>query len=308
MQRLHRIMLTMLIGTTCGCASSSQKQEHFSSPNAAVDSFITAVRANNNEQLKHILGSEGDALLSSGDEVADQAGRAKFLEAYDQKHELVEGDAADEPYTLTVGDSDWPFPIPIVKGKHGWYFDTAEGKDEILNRRVGRNELSTIQVCMAIVDAEHEYAERDPQGTGLPVYAAKILSDPGTKDGLYWPTAEGEKDSPLGELVAEASAEGYKAKRNEQGQPAPYHGYHYHILKSQGADAPGGARDYNVEGKMIGGFGVVAWPDQYGNSGIMTFIVNQDGVVYQKDLGPQTADLVKSMSAFDPGPGWKRVE
>src|SRR6476661_8937090 len=171
MRRCHYITLMMLVGTACGCASTEKKQEHFSSPNAAVDSFVTALRANDDPQLKHILGGDGDALLSSGDEVADQQGRTKFLEAYDKKHVLVEGDEADEPYTLTVGDSDWPFPIPIVKGKSGWYFDTAEGKDEILNRRIGRNELSTIQVCLAIVDAQREYARRDPCSTGLPVYA-----------------------------------------------------------------------------------------------------------------------------------------
>jgi len=227
---------------------------------------------------------------------------------YDDKHELVEGSEPDAPYTLLVGESSWPFPIPVVKGKSGWYFDTAEGKDEILNRRIGRNELSAIQVCLAIVDAQREYARRDPAGTGLPVYAEKFNSDPGTRNGLYWPAKEGEEKSPLGELVAKASEEGYKSARNESGEQVPYHGYHYRILTSQGQSAPGGARDYIVEGKLIGGFGVVAWPDQYGNSGIMTFITNQDGVVYQKDLGPSTPKLAESMAAFDPGEGWKKAE
>jgi hypothetical protein len=306
MQRVSYIALFMLVSTGCGCSSVSS-QTHFASPAEAVDSFVSALRANDDTQLKKILGPEADEVLSSGDQVADQEGREKLLALYDARHELVEGKEPDAPCTLLVGETGWPFPIPVVMGKDGWYFETAEGNDEILNRRIGRNELSAIQVCLAIVDAQREYAQRDPTGVGLPIYAQKFKSDPGTKDGLFWPVNDGEDPSPLGELVAKASQEGYKASQ-QSGQRVPYHGYHYRILTSQGAGAPGGARDYVMSGKLLGGFAVVAWPDQYGNSGVMTFITNQDGVVYQKDLGTNTQKLAESMTSFDPGDGWKKAE
>lgn len=275
----------------------------FASPEAAAQVLADAARTDNTPQLLAIFGSEGKEIISTGDEVADRQGRQKFAKLYEEKHTIE--DAAANQKTLVISDSDWPFPVPIVRdGKH-WYFDSAAGKEEILDRRIGRNELSAIQVCQAIADAQKEYAIRNPSGGGLHEYAQKFASDPGERNGLFWPTDPGEEPSPLGELAAAASAEGYV--RRETG-PTPYHGYYYRILTAQGSNAPGGAMDYLVEGKMALGFAVVAYPAEYGNSGIMTFIMGDEGVVYQKDLGPDTPKLVPAMNLFDPGPGWQKVE
>ena len=199
---------------------------------------------------------------------------------------------------------------PYRKDGQKWRFDTKAGKQEILARRIGRNELSTIQTCLVYVDAQHEYARKDRDKNGLLEYAQKFRSSPGKEDGLYWDTREGEEESPLGPLVAEAVKEGYGRKTGKQiaGQPTPYHGYYYRILKAQGKSAPGGAYDYVVNGKMIGGFALVAYPAQYGNSGIMTFIVNQDGAVYQKNLGKNTAKIAQAMESFDPDKTWKKTQ
>jgi hypothetical protein len=213
----------------------------------------------------------------------------------------LEGDGSQ---TLIIGNDDWPFPIPLVNKGGKWQFDTKAGLDEILRRRIGRNELAAIQVSLAYVQAQNEYASLDPTGLGPHVYAQRIVSRPGKRDGLYWATAEGEQASPLGELAAEASAEGYKTGNT----PIPYYGYYYRILTRQGAHAPGGAYDYLAKGKMIGGFALVAYPAQYGNSGIMTFIVNQDGTVFQKDLGPQSDKLARKIEAFDPDSTWAKVD
>jgi len=211
-----------------------------------------------------------------------------------------------------VGKDDFPFPIPIVKKGQLWFFDTQAGKEEILNRRIGRNELSTIQACLAYVDAQREYARRDREAGSLMEYAQRFASSPGKKDGLYWETKEGESPSPLGPLVAQAVKEGYKKKEDEKqakGQTLiPYHGYYYKILKAQGNNAPGGAYDYVVKGKMIGGFAMVAYPAQYGVSGVMTFVVNHDGVVYEKDLGKETEKIASAMKKFDPDKTWKKAE
>jgi hypothetical protein len=209
--------------------------------------------------------------------------------------------------TLVIGKDDWPFPIPLKKVDDRWRFDTAAGKEEILNRRIGQNELSTIQTMLAFVDAQGDYAEFQRQRSGMPEYAQRILSTPGKMDGLYWPSAEGEPQSPLGPLVAAARAAGYRKSAKAE-EPSPYHGYFYKVLTGQGPNAPGGAIDYIVNGRMIGGFGLVAWPARYGDSGVMTFMVNHDGVVYQKNLGPQTAKLAPTISRFDPDPSWQKVE
>ena len=206
---------------------------------------------------------------------------------------------------LQTGKDEWPFPIPLVKENDRWRFDTSAGKEEIINRRIGRNELDVIQVCLAIVDAEREYYQRDPDGDKLLQYAQKFISTKGKRDGLYWETKPDEQPSPLGPLVAQARGEGYKGAA---GKPIPYHGYYYKILTGQGKDAPGGAYDYLVKGKMMGGFGMVAYPAQYGSSGIMTFIVNHDGVVYQKDLGANTASVAQSMTKFNPDKTWTAVK
>jgi hypothetical protein len=288
-----------------GCASSGE-QKRFNSPQAAVDSLVAALRANDTAKLKQIFGPESGEIVSSGDPVADQNQAKKFLAAYDQRHRLEEQPGGAT--SLLIGNGDWPFPVPIVKLDDKYVFDTLAGKDEILNRRIGRNELDTEQVCLAIIDAQREYAQRRPMGGDLPEYAQKLISDPGKRNGLYWSTKEGEAPSPLGPLAAEASDEGYAAAvaaRAAGSGPQPYHGYYYRLLTSQGPSAPGGPSEYLVGGHLIGGFGVVAYPAQYGNSGIMTFMTNHDGVIYQRDLGPNTAQIAKSMTAFDPGAGWK---
>jgi hypothetical protein len=287
-----------------GCAN--HRQVAFASPEEASQALVAALRPKNPDRLREVLGRRIDDLISSGDEVADEQQRERLLKAYDEKHAVVR--EPDGRATLQIGNGDWPMPIPIVERRNGWQFDTKAGQDEILNRRIGRNELSTIQVCLAIADAQREYAGLDRDGDGLLEYAEKVLSDPGQKNGLYWPTDESEPPSPLGPLVAEAQEEGYAKARSEAGKPNPYHGYHFRLLRAQGPHAPGGEQKYVVRGNMIGGFGVVAYPAEYGNSGVKTFIVNQDGVVYERDLGRGTARKAKAMTEFDPGPGWVKAE
>jgi hypothetical protein len=249
--------------------------------------------------LVRVLGPGSSEIVSSGDPVADASTRKRVVEAYEAKHQVaMEG--ADKA-VLILGPDDWPFPIPLMRKDGTWAFDTAAGREEILARRIGRNELSTIQASLAYVDAQNEYAEKGVAGSG--VYAQRVISRPGQKDGLYWPTQSGEADSPLGELVAAATAEGYRAGE----RPIPYHGYYYKILTRQGPNAPGGALDYIVRGKMIGGFGLLAYPAEYGNSGIMTFLVNHQGTVYQKDLGPNTERLANQIKSFNPDGSWQRV-
>jgi hypothetical protein len=280
-------------------ATGALAQVRYSSPEEAATALIAAAKADDPRGLVRVLGSGSDAIVASGDRVADAATRKRVVEAYDAKHQVaMEG--ADKA-VLVIGQEEWPFPIPLVRKDGAWAFDTAAGREEILARRIGRNELSAIQTCLAYVDAQHEYAEKGVAGSG--VYAQRVVSRPGRKDGLYWSTQSGEADSPLGEFMAAATAEGYRAGE----RPIPYHGYYYKILTWQGAKAPGGALNYVVRGKMIGGFALVAYPAEYGNSGIMTFVVNHQGVVYQKDLGRNTTRLAGGMSAFNPDGTWQRV-
>jgi Protein of unknown function (DUF2950) len=268
-----------------------------------VKALIDAARKNDMKGILEILGSDAKSILESGDPVADNEGRERFVKSYDEANKLVKSGEAQ--MVLEVGKDEWPFLILLVKKSNGWRFDTKEGKEEIINRRIGRNELDVIQVSLAIVDAEREYYQRDPDGDKLLQYAQKLISTKGKRDGLYWETKPNEQPSPLGSLVARARAEGYKGAG---GKPVPYHGYYYKLLTGQGKDASGGAYDYLVQGKMIGGFGVVAYPAQYGSSGIMTFIVNHDSVVYQKDLGPKTASVAQSMTKFNPDKTWTAVK
>jgi hypothetical protein len=213
----------------------------------------------------------------------------------------------EKKVVLYVGNRDWPFPIPIVKDGENWFFNTKAGKQEVLNRRIGRNELNTIQVSLAYVDAQREYALKSRDRGGLLEYAHKFVSEKEKKDGLCWEVKEGEEESPLGPLAAKAAWEGYTRKKSGD-KPSPYHGYYYKILKAQGEKAPGGAYDYVVKGKMIGGFALVAYPAEYGNSGVMTFVVNHEGVVYQKDLGKETEKIVSALKKYDPDKTWKKVE
>jgi hypothetical protein len=272
--------------------------KRFASPDAAMQAFVAAVRAGDTKSLAAILGSGARPLLSSGDPVADRRNRETFVRSYDAAHELVtNGNVA----TLHVGDDQWAFPIPVVKDGDRWRFDARQGREELLARRIGRNELYTMQTCLAYVDAQREYYAEDRDGNGILEYARQFASTPGKRDGLYWPAAKGQPPSPLGELVTRARAEGYQRKG---AGPTPFHGYVYRILTAQGPAARDGAYEYVTNGHMIAGFALVAFPAQYGVSGVMTFLVNHEGVVYQKDLGPKTRALALVMRTFDPDGTW----
>ncbi len=281
------------------CAAAAQRS--FDSPEAGAAALADAVRSNDSAALRAIFGS--GKLVSSGDPVADAASRAAFLVAYTQGHRIVPDGRQAE---LRLGEQAWPMPIPLVQGPAGrWRFDTRRGETEVLSRRIGRNELAAIQVCLAIVDAQREFAARDSDGDGLREYATKMMSTAGQRDGLYWPTAADEALSPLGPMLAAAAQDGYLSPNT--GSLEPYQGYFYKILTRQGADAVGGSYDYVVDGQMVGGFAVLAWPARYAASGIMSFIVNQDGRVYQKNLGHKTSAVTTALSSFNPDASWKRV-
>jgi hypothetical protein len=286
-------------------ATRSVKQKNFASPEEAVRALIDAVRASDKKELRAILGKEGIGLISSGDKVEDETGRERFAKAYDEKNSIQRATA--DKVLLYVGNHEWPLPIPIVKKGDAWLFDTKAGKEEILNRRIGRHELNVIEVLKEYVDAQREYASKDWDGDRMLEFAQKLGSEQGKKDGLYWEVKEGQQESPFGPLVAKAAMEGY-GKKKGGGILEPYHGYYYRILTAQGKDAKGGAYNYIVDGKMILGFAVVAYPAKYGSSGIMTFVVNQEGVVYQKNLGKDTAKLAAAMKEFNPDSTWKKVE
>ena len=281
--------------------TAATAQQSFKTPEEAVETLVTALRAGDSKALNAILGPGAEQIISSGDPVEDENTRKLFLTNYDVKHSVQA--SGDKPATLLIGPDDYPFAIPLAKKGDSWMFDTVAGRVEVLARRIGRNELAAIQVCLAYYDAQYEYAETMPKVDDMAVYAQRIVSRPGKKDGLYWPTAEGEPPSPLGDAVADATRRGYRA-----GSGAPYHGYYYKILTRQGPKASGGAHDYIVDGKMIGGFALIAWPAEYGNSGITTFLINHDGVVYQKDLGENTSKVASGVTAFNPRDGWKKVE
>jgi hypothetical protein len=290
---LSGIMAVLLLST------ASQAQQSYRAPEDAAAALAAAVKSGPSDILK-VLGRAADDIVSSGDEVADAASRQRFTSMYDARHSIkAEG---NKKATLILGADDFPFPIPLVNTKAGWEFDTDEGRIEVLYRRIGRNELDAIQTALAYVDAQNEYADKD-RGEGAGVYAQRIVSTPGKKDGLFW--RDDADPSPLGALAAQASAEGYKT---DEGGPTPYHGYYFRILKAQGSDAPGGALNYVVKGKMIGGFALIAWPAEYGNSGVVTFLVNHTGTVYQKDLGTRTDFVAKRVALFDLDQTWKKVD
>lgn len=277
-------------------------QMSFESPQAGVSALVEAVKANDQEALRAILGPRSRKLISSGDEVADAQNREAFIKAYSDANKVVlDGDARA---TLMIGKDEWPLPIPLVKSGVRWHFDARQGEKEILARRIGANELAAIQVCLAIVDAEHEYAMQAGAKGKVPHYAARFMSTPGDRDGLYWETKAGETPSPLGPLLAAAATEGYA--KSDARPLAPYHGYYYKLLTSQGPNAPDGAYDYMVKDKMIGGFAVLAYPARYAASGVMSFMVSHDGVVYEKDLGRGTNALAAEITSFDPDRSWKK--
>ena len=290
-----------VVALLCASTSVATAQQAFKTPEEAATALVGAAKSGDMKAITTVLGPDGDDIVSSGDEVADAATRAKFVTAYDAKHTIaMEGDSKA---IMVIGPDDFPLPIPIIRKDGQWRFDTAAGREEILFRRIGENELDAIQSALAYVDAQDEYAEKDRTGAGINTYAQRIISQPEKKDGLYWPTSQGEDPSPLGELIAEATKQGYRVG----GGRTPFHGYYFKILTRQGPAASGGEADYVVNGKMIGGFALVAYPAEYRNSGVMTFIVNHAGTVFQKDLGPNTAQLAERMTSFNPDKSWQAV-
>jgi Protein of unknown function (DUF2950) len=287
--------------TACFPARSmaqQQAQRIFSSPEDASNALLSAARNNDERAALDILGPDGKQIISSGDATEDARARANFVEKYQQMHRLVK--EPDGTTTLYIGAENWPTPIPLVNKNNSWYFDTEAGKKEILYRRIGQNEISTIRVCQELAAAEKEYYSAHHE------YAQKLISDEGLHNGLYWKAADGEPLSPIGPLVASAVAEGYR--KDQAGAPTPFHGYYYRILTQQGKKAQGGAKNYIAKGKMTDGFAFVAYPAEYRSSGVMTFLVGNDGVVYQKDLGKKAGVLAKAMKQFDPDSYWEKAE
>jgi hypothetical protein len=294
------IALALVLGTHAVSFATAHGRR-FESWDDAVNALVSAVRAGDRTALVAILGRDARSLVSSGDDVQDRQRFQQFVSAYDEKHWLEGGGGRVRLY---VGEDDFPFPIPLVPDGPWWRWDAAAGRDEMLGRRIGRNELNALQACLAYVDAQREYFAEDRDGNDLLEYAQRIRSRPGMRDGLYWETRPGAPPSPLGPLVAQARSEGYRAR---EAGPAPYHGYLFRILTAQGPDAADGAYDYIVNGRMIGGFALVAFPARYGDSGVMTFIVSHDGVIYQKNLGADTARVAGAMTSFNPDRSWDRI-
>ncbi|MFA6957268.1 MAG: DUF2950 domain-containing protein [Thermoanaerobaculia bacterium] len=292
------VALTIAIASP-SFAATTPKGKSYSTPEKAVDAFVGAVRNYNLKTLVSIFGKGSESLFETGDPVADKNQRELFLKLYDEKHAIVP--QGDGRRVLTAGNSGWPVPMPIVKTGSKWAFDSAAGIEELINRRVGRNELMAIQTCLAAADAQREYYSRDRDGDGILEYAQKSRSTIGMHNGLFWPVEPGEPLSPLGEFAAAASDEGYSPASDA------YHGYHYKFLFAQGPAAEGGSYDYLARDNQIGGFAILAYPASYGDSGVMTFILSHAGAVYQRDLGEQTATEVAKITTYDPGQGWTRV-
>lgn len=297
---LLALVMVLAMGVPVLAASAKTSQKSFGSPEEAMKSLVVALKDNDEKNLLAILGPGSREIVSSGDPVADKAGREQFVKLYEEKMVIEGADSGKAVFSL--GNEGYPYPIPLVKSRNAWRFDVKAGKEELLNRRIGRNELKAIDVMHAYVEAQREYAAKDRDGDGAWEFARKIRSTPGKKDGLYWSAKEGEEESPLGPLAAKAADEGYS-----KGNTALY-GYRYKILQAQGPNAEGGAFNYVVNGKMVLGFALVAYPAQYGASGIMTFIVNQNGEVFQKNLGKNTARAITKMLQYDPDKTWKKVE
>ncbi len=294
------VSLVALALLAAGCAGKKEEAAGFATPEAAVAALVAAFEKDDTAEIAKLLGPGTEDLLSSGDPVADKADRADFLARYQAKNSLA---ADGDRMLLTVGDNEWPLPIPLVQRDGKWVWDGAAGADEVIYRRVGENELGAIDVMYGYVNAQNAYASEGRDGDPAGIYALKLHSDEGLHNGLYWPTAEGETPSPAGPFVAGAAEEGYAAGKGG----TPYHGYYYRMLYAQGANANGGAREYFKDGVLTEGFAGIAWPADYGASGVMTFIVNQDGVVFQKDLGEDTATVVDTIQKFDPDATWTAI-
>jgi Protein of unknown function (DUF2950) len=295
--------LLLLGAAAIGRPTLAAAAKAFGTPEAATEALVAATRTGKVSNVLAVLGSGANGLLGSGDPVADAAGLQHFVELYDQRHRLEAPSKTSR--SLVLGTDDWPFPIPLVKGKSGWSFDAKAGQAEILARRIGQNELDAIQVCLGYFNAQGDYRARNPERADVPHYADRLISSPGKRNGLYWPAGKEEAESPMGPAVGGARQAGYAL---EHGKQTPYHGYLYKILTAQGPKAEGGARDYKVNGKLVDGFALVAYPAAYGSSGIKTFLVNQSGVVLQKDLGPDTAKKAAALTRYDPDPSWTPAE
>jgi len=296
--------LVLAVALVAGCAPKPETHKSFATPDEAVTALIAALEKNDVATLGLLLGPDSEDLISSGDAVADKVGREGFVASYREKHELVAD--GDSKRVLQVGEKEWPLPVPVVKRDGRWYLAGADGADEIIYRRVGANELGAIATARGAVAAQEDYAATAHDGNPTGVFAQKLISDPGMQNGLYWRTVDGEPPSPVGPFIANAAEEGYRA--GAEGERLPYHGYYYRLLYGQGAAASGGAMNYFRDGLLIDGFALVAWPADYGASGVQTFIVNQDGVVFQKDLGDDTATAVEAIQDFDPDSSWTKVE
>ena len=319
------LLIVMLLAWTTGAAAADGNIRFYATPEDAAQAMAAAAKAGDTKELLAILGPKAAPLMSSGNAQADDADRAAFAAAYEKKHELValqpEQTGAEQPKSpakgkatarelriLEIGENNWPFPIPLVREpKSGrWFFDTAAGMQELLDRRIGNNELSAIQVCLAYVDAQNDYYRLNPEKSPVPHFAQKIASSPGKRDGLYWPAREDEEKSPLGSLAAAAEDAG-KGRADKPGS-GTYHGYRYRILTAQGAQATHGAYNYVENGLMFGGFALLAYPETYGVTGVMSFMVNQDGVVFEKNLGKSTASLARRITVFNPDQSWTKVK
>ncbi len=279
-------------------------QETFPSAAEATQALIAALKGADQASLLKVLGSNAMSIVSSGDDAEDKSNRDQFVQKYLQMHRLVM--EPDGSTTLYIGAENWPTPIPLVRQGDSWYFDTAAGKQEILYRRIGKNELATIQVCSALVDAEKEYYGQPHDGDSNPQYAQKFLSDPGKHNGLYWETSAGEAASPIGPLLASAAIDDHRDAADQK--PQPFQGYYFRILKAEGTRAHGSERSFIVDGKMTRGFAFLAYPAEYRSSGVMTFIVDQDGIVYEKDLGPKTAQIAKTLTRYDRDGSWRKAD
>jgi hypothetical protein len=295
-----------LLGTaTFSSTAFAQAARQFASPEEAVKTLIETVKTGNLDTLLAIFGPDGKELIESSDPATARLNRQVFNVAVAEQWHLA--DEGTDRKTLVIGNEEWPFPVPLVKEAKGWRFDTAAGKEEVIARRIGRNELAAIDTVRAYVTAQRRYAEQGHDGKPAGVHATKFASDPGKENGLYWPAAQGQKLSPLGDLVAHAATEG-RPVGGDRTQPSPFHGYYFKILTAQGASAPGGARSYVVKGDMSAGFALVAWPAQYDVTGVMTFVVSHDGVVREKDLGPGTDAAARKMTAYNPDGSWRQVQ
>jgi len=299
---LAALVASFTLLTVHQVAAQQPSQRTFDSPGKAVQAMIRAVQTNDTNELMQIFGPQGREVLFSGDPVADKSNREEVVRKYQEMRRLVV--EPDKTVTLYIGAENWPFPIPLANKKGAWYFDTSAGKQEILFRRIGRNETDTIDTLRTLVDAQKEYASQ-PRDGDAKQFAQKFLSDEGRHNGLYWKSSPGEALSPIGPLIADATKEGYK---KQAAGPTPFHGYIYRVLLRQGKDAPGGAMDYMTNRKLTRGFAFVAYPSEYRNSGVMTFIVGQDGRVYEKDLGPRTASIAAAMTEYNPDKSWQLSE